>query len=427
MPTTSYFRTGTDARDRAFRRSSSSLGALLVALLLIAAVPTHASEIFVLEKSFNGSALESELTGLGHTVTRSTSLPVDLSPFDTIWVLALAALTVGEQTQLTAFVTAGGGLHLTGERPCCEPQNDSNEAIVNALVVGGGVTVGDQGDISGPYPFNPAALGGITSTPNALATFTPIASGGIAGIGSLPDENILATGAGGVPVGAVWGPADLGGGGAITLLMDVNWASSISAEEVDMIENIQTFLEDPPAAVTFALLGSTKLVVHHTDPDPLSNRIIVVLRDGTITAPTPLGDNDPTIHGATLNVGNPNTATGVSIDLPAQHWHGRGSPAGSKGYVYRDLDFADGPCRVAKIIPGKVVKANCGGRGVAAFGPTLATGPQGEMSATLSLVDEGYCGGWSGDSIRVDRKPEPARPGLFRAKNGPAPTSCNEP
>ncbi|MBI4839364.1 MAG: hypothetical protein HY806_09560 [Nitrospirae bacterium] len=186
--------------------------------------------------------LATSLTNLGYTVTNVSSLPEDLSSYGTIWhVAAYTALTSGEQSQLSDFLATGGGLYLTGERPCCESLNASVQTLINSVVTGGGITVGGLGDISGSYLFNSSALGSITTNPNTITAFSPIAPGGMGGLGSLPDSNILVTGAGNVPVGAVWNSSDLtGNAGRLVIIMDVNW---FPYSPDDIINNIQTFID----------------------------------------------------------------------------------------------------------------------------------------------------------------------------------------
>lgn len=187
------------------------------------------------------TALETDLTNLGFNVLDNVvTLPDDLTIYGSIWhVGAFGVLTADERTRLVAFVDSGRGIHLTGERPCCDNLNDSLELLVNALVVGGEVEVGRFGDIGGSYSFNPDALGEITSNPNELALWSPSASGGM---GGFDGDNVLVSGSGGVPVGAVWDCNDMvGNAGRITLLMDVNWYLNDNARQAT-IENIHTFL-----------------------------------------------------------------------------------------------------------------------------------------------------------------------------------------
>lgn len=183
--------------------------------------------------------LAATLRNLGKTVTVANALPGDLSSFSTIWhVAAFAPLTNAERASLTAFLASGGGVHLTGERPCCEALNAGAQALINAVVIGGGVAVGGRGDIGGPYPFNPVAAGGVTLAPNILAQWFPPAPGGIAGVAG---PNVLVSGAGGVPVGAVWSSGSLvGGTGQLTLLMDIDWFNAGNRQPI--VENIQNFL-----------------------------------------------------------------------------------------------------------------------------------------------------------------------------------------
>lgn len=191
------------------------------------------------------SGLTATLTAQGHTVTSTSALAADLSSFDTIWHAgAFAPLSGAEQSQLTAFLNNGGGIHLTGERPCCETLNDSLQTFINSVVIGGGITVGDQGDIGAPYTFNTSAVGGVAS---GLGAWNPSASGGMLGFDGLPDPNILATGAGGIVVGGAWDSSDLiGGGGRLTILMDVNWFTNSGREAP--IASIETFLENGSVA-----------------------------------------------------------------------------------------------------------------------------------------------------------------------------------
>jgi cysteine-rich repeat protein len=227
------------------RRLGRKIALVAAVALCITGVNAHVSQAQVLvfgDYSSSRTTLVGGLTSLGYTVTDSVTLPADLSPYDSIWhVSAFVELTAGEQVQLAAFLAANGGLHLTGERPCCETMNASIQTFLNGVVAGGGVAVGNQGDIGGPYAFNASALGSATSTPHVLTAWGANAPGGM---GPLPDANVLATGAGGVAVGALWGPSDLvGGAGRVSILMDVNWFGS--SGYLDVVENLQSFLTSP--------------------------------------------------------------------------------------------------------------------------------------------------------------------------------------
>ncbi|MEL7370617.1 MAG: VWD domain-containing protein, partial [Myxococcota bacterium] len=97
-----------------------------------------------------------ELANLGVEVTSVATLPLDLSGFGAIWYVdALVPLTAAEQQRLQDFVRAGRGLYMTGERPCCEPLNQSVQAVVNGVISGPNVQIGGLGDHPGAAAFNP--------------------------------------------------------------------------------------------------------------------------------------------------------------------------------------------------------------------------------------------------------------------------------
>jgi hypothetical protein len=246
--------------------------ALLICLYSLGLAPlsVSADNILTYGNYPSISSLNTTLTSLGHTVTTQATLPADLSPYDTIWnVTAFTPLSGADQTALAAFLAAGGGIHLTGERPCCETLNDSLEAFVNSVVVAGGIQVGDLGDIGGSFTINPSAAGDLATLPNAVSVWVPSASGGMGGLGSLPAANILVTGSGDVPVGAVWTEGDLVSGGRLTLLMDVNWFSNPGGgDNAAFTENIERFL----AAAT-----ATAISVSPAVPIPMNSSWALLL------------------------------------------------------------------------------------------------------------------------------------------------------
>jgi hypothetical protein len=171
-------------------------------------------------------------------------LPSDLSAFGIAWhVGAFVPATDAQQALLRTFLNAGGGLHLTGERPCCEALNASITSFLRSVVEGGSaITLGGLGrDIPGPYTFNDADRGGIGQRllAGGVTQFTPDGPGRILGV---TGPNVLASAQSGIVVGAVWGEQDLLGDGRLTLLMDVNWLLLSDAAEV--IQSINAFITD---------------------------------------------------------------------------------------------------------------------------------------------------------------------------------------
>ena len=187
------------------------------------------------------------MEALGHRLDTAALVPAELGEYDVVWYVDLSSpLTEAERVALVTFVESGGGLHLTGERQCCEDDNDAIEAVVEALVLEPGQRLGDLGDQAPSYEFNSSAAGSIAQEPNVLGFWLADGVGGISGLGVLPDPNILATGfspgTGEIaPIGGVWDCSDLfAGRGRLTVLMDGNWLAR--PERAGVIENIQTFL-----------------------------------------------------------------------------------------------------------------------------------------------------------------------------------------
>lgn len=216
------------------------------------------------DRSAEQAALTTILTGLGHTVTNTGAMPASFAGYNAVWdVQIFSALTPAQEAQMISYIQSGGAVYFTGERPCCDIANGSIQNVLRAVVAGGGtIQVGNLGDINAPYAFNPAALGGISTTPNALSTWTPSASGGMANI---PAANVFATGAASATVGAVYGPGNMTGGvGRAVVLMDVNYLLSDPAVN-QIVTNIAFFLQNgqggaPVAPVFVPTLSPAMLI-----------------------------------------------------------------------------------------------------------------------------------------------------------------------
>ena len=189
-----------------------------------------------------GDNVASTLSSLGYGVDRRDDLPDDLSPYSSVWYIeAYQGLSDGAEAELDAYIEGGGSVYLTGERPCCEELNPSDEAILRAVLVNKAVTVGGLGDIGGPFTFNPSAEDQVASSPNTLVDFVPNSPGGMAGIGGVADQNVFASN-GSIPVGAVFDERDMSDGeGRVAILMDIDWLTSDA--RLPIIENIQNFLD----------------------------------------------------------------------------------------------------------------------------------------------------------------------------------------
>jgi V8-like Glu-specific endopeptidase len=193
--------------------------------------------------------LEDALTSNGYQVTTlagQTELPADLTPYGQIWHYGIDVPSSADQQALISFAKAGGSIFLTGERPCCESENQADSNIINSLVVTvGGITVGGLGDVgscSDVASVNTGVIDSVAARPNALTTWKPVCPGGMANVNP---NNVFASGSDGTPVGAVWDDNDVIGGGRLAILMDVNWAQNTFRDSTTMpkvTQNLAFFL-----------------------------------------------------------------------------------------------------------------------------------------------------------------------------------------
>jgi hypothetical protein len=198
------------------------------------------------------------LTSAGYSVTESANLPADLSSFGQVWWVGTTPPTSDEQNQLIGFAESGKGVFLTGERPCCEDLNSADQSIVNSVVIGGGITVGGQGDVcnlcNSPLPVNPDVVGNVATQPFNVTTWQPAAPGGMANV---PDADVFSYYQPGDPstrqvVAAVWDRSSVVGNGRLAVFMDINWTEAAwrAANWSDVAQNVAFFLSglsSPPS------------------------------------------------------------------------------------------------------------------------------------------------------------------------------------
>jgi hypothetical protein len=167
----------------------------------------------------------------------------------------------------------------------------------------------------------------------------------------------------------------------------------------------------------FVPISATRITLR--DPGPTNRRGMGFRSDDTRAADGINLDINPTINGAFLHVFN--SAGGgdwTCYPLPASGWTQAGSPD-QPLYVYRDRDFVNGPCNVARIRPGKYVRANCFAK-VQSIPYTLDEPAQGSVAAALTVGPVTYCADLGGRVLRDE-------PGIFKAKVAPAPGACASP
>ena len=198
-------------------------------------------------------SLASLLTNAGYAVTESPTVPSDLSSFGQVWWVDTNPPSSAVQAQLVSFEEAGGGVFLTGERPCCEALNSADTSMINSMVTAGGVTAGGQGDLCScttPDPVSPVVIGNLATRPFSVTQWTPSQPGGMVGV---PDTSVFSTYHGQV-IAAAWDRSSLVGNGRLVVFMDINWdepgfrASNWS----DVAQNVALFLSGlstPPGPV----------------------------------------------------------------------------------------------------------------------------------------------------------------------------------
>jgi secreted trypsin-like serine protease len=193
------------------------------------------------------------LTDDGYKVDVASALPADLSPYRSVYYVSTEPLADNDVNALVGHVQSGRSLYLTGERPCCEPLNAADTAIVNRLIVSvGGITIGGQGDpfyATGSVKINSQVVGQAAVRPTVVTDWTVSAPGGMSNVF---DDNVFASVTSNgttIPVAALWDSSDVIGAGRLAVFMDINWleTSYWNSETAGHIaRNIALFLSGAP-------------------------------------------------------------------------------------------------------------------------------------------------------------------------------------
>lgn len=118
---------------------------LATVFLMCFSLVVKADQVLVIDAGYSNvtTNVQGRLEAAGHTVTITTdvsSIPTGTGTYQQVWDLRYsAALTAGETTNYTQFVTAGGFVYFVTENPgCCMTRNNSVAALITGL--GGGTT-----------------------------------------------------------------------------------------------------------------------------------------------------------------------------------------------------------------------------------------------------------------------------------------------
>ena len=162
--------------------------------------------------------------------------------------------------------------------------------------------------------------------------------------------------------------------------------------------------------------SAKKLILKDKDGDATKRKLVFLSKDPAVT----VGADAPTAVGASLRVTNPTTGETDLFALPASGWKGLGNPAGSKGYKYKDKSLTNGPCKVAVLKPGNLLKFVCKGDQIDF---SLDEPFQGTLVVRVHVGTQTQCAELGGDVVK-DTQALDGKTGLFKAKNAPLVASC---
>jgi len=238
------------------------LKGLLASVLLTVGISTTAlaDQVLIIDAGYSNVTqnVQGRLEAAGHTVTVTTdvsTIPTVTSSYQQVWDLRYAAaLTAGEVTNYTQFVTAGGFAYFVTENPgCCMSRNNSVAQLVTDL--GGGST-----------QIGPGWANNIESNVNTTYMTSGITVNFAAIAAIVNSQGIPLIGTGNTVGGMSWiGRAGaLGSGvlGTIVTVADTNWLDSSR----------------------FAVGGTTEQQQNVTALDDIIRGIVAGTVGGTITA-----------------------------------------------------------------------------------------------------------------------------------------------
>lgn len=173
-----------------------------------------------------------------------------------------------------------------------------------------------------------------------------------------------------------------------------------------------------PALPSTPVAGTRLLLKNAVPDDPARTKLVLVARDPAVSIPAPGSPDDPRAAGAVLRVQGESSFSQV---LPASGWTLLGKESAPKGYRYLDRALANGPCKIALVKAGRLVRAVCKGGGSVPVDYDLVAGrPESEIAAELILGGGfGHCARFGGT---IARDGSDGR--TFLAKGAPAPPSC---
>lgn len=157
----------------------------------------------------------------------------------------------------------------------------------------------------------------------------------------------------------------------------------------------------PGAAYSYDIARGSKLTIKNSSPDnEFNNRIVFTGRGLNVDVPMAGSPDDPTCTGggtASIEITSATSGETVAQALPCANW-----VQNSKGYLYRDPELDDGPCKMVSFAPGKTSKVQCSGQGPSVLDFDLETGVlQVPIGLKLTLGTSSFCVTFGG-KIKAD-------------------------
>jgi hypothetical protein len=182
-----------------------------------------------------------------------------------------------------------------------------------------------------------------------------------------------------------------------------------------------TLTVDPPGTDVRPITGKKLLIKDKADHT--KRKIIFLSKDLTLdTTPGGIG-MDPVTYGADFQVFNANGGGDtVCLALPSANWQ-RNSTATS--YKYKDTTYVNGPCKVAALKHGKLLKVVCQAK-VQPLDYSLDEATQDVVAVRFTSGTITYCAKFGG-LVKKDSGTDPpitGGKGQFSAKDAPAPLTC---
>lgn len=322
------------------------LKGLLASVMLTVGISTTAlaDQVLVIDGQYNSATTNvvSRLQAAGHTVTTTTdvsTIPTGTGTYQQVWDLRYsAALSAGEVTNYTQFITAGGFAYFVTENPgCCMTRNNSIAQLVTDL--GGGSTqIGPGWAANVETNLNTTYMTqGITV--NYLAVAAIVNSSGIP----------LISDAQGNVSGMSWigraGALGSGVTGTIVTVADVNWLSEAwGTQNQQALDDIITGIVAGTVGGTISASGNgaaatngaaqqqnnTPTTFDHTDTNQ-------VVSSATMAAGTFTGNGGAlqAVNGsATIANDITLTANGMILDSNGQDVNMTGTVSGVGGLVF---------------------------------------------------------------------------------------------